>query len=65
MKSEDPNNLIKYIDLFFTEDEEKENERLEQIKEEEKKSKSKGILEMQRKMEDMKLQRDIVGVVIA
>jgi hypothetical protein len=34
------------------------------MKEEEKRSKNKGVLDLNRKMEDLKLQRDIVGVVI-
>lgn len=46
MKSTDSDKLIKYIDEYFTEDEEKETIRIQQIKEEEKKSRSKGLLEI-------------------
>ena len=57
--------MLRYLDEYLAEEEEKESAlELKKKQEEDQKNKSRDHLDLMRKMEDLNIQRDIVGVVI-
>eukprot|EP00347_Sterkiella_histriomuscorum_P011030 403374016 len=65
-KKQDPEHILKYIDEYLTEEEEKESAlELKKREEESQRTKSRDQIDLMRKMDDLNIQRDIVGVVIS